>query len=180
MSGFTHKVPPLSRAKIRDLASELRSLLGIKEPYFPIMEIVEFVLPKLISDYELQILDEREMGVNHGLTFPDDNIIQLREDIYVGAIEGKPRDRLTVAHELGHLFLHKDIPVGFARVSRETIKPYESSEWQANCFGGELLVSVNHTKPTDTVSDLMKRFGVSYEAATKQYQEFQKAGVLRK
>lgn len=180
MSGFTHKVPPLSRLKIRDIAKELRIILGIDGSYFPIMEVVEFILPKLISDYELQIIDAQEMGVNHGLTFPNSNIIQLREDVYLGAVLGKPRDRLTVAHELGHLFLHKDIPVGFARVSRETIKPYESSEWQANCFAGELLVSESHVKNGDSVYDLMERFGVSHEAATKQHLEFQKCGILRK
>lgn len=68
---------------------------------------------------------------------PQDSLIILREDVYEGAHEGNGRDRMTVAHEIGHLLMHKNI--AFARAERVEIRAFESSEWQAKCFSGELL-----------------------------------------
>jgi Zn-dependent peptidase ImmA (M78 family) len=44
---------------------------------------------------------------------PQDSLIILREDVYEGAHAGNGRDRMTVAHEIGHLLMHKNI--AFAR-----------------------------------------------------------------
>ena len=46
------------------------------------------------------------MGDKHGETFPDEHIIRIREDVYLGAVNGCGRDGMTIAHEVGHLFLH--------------------------------------------------------------------------
>lgn len=48
------------------------------------------------------------MGAKHGETIPSENRIRIREDVYERACNGYGRDRLTMAHELGHLLLHRD------------------------------------------------------------------------
>lgn len=176
MSGYSVKVPAKNIVQLRKIANELRTILKIEQPYFPIMEFLEFALPRLDPSFRLEVLDIEEMGSNHGLTYPDQNIICLREDIYEGAIAGNGRDRMTAAHELGHNMLHRNIPL-FARnmTDNGVIKTIEDSEWQAKCFAGELLVPVQdsrlHHLSENEIADLC---GVSYDAAYVQKQRIQK------
>ena len=65
MSGSSIKVPPLSRKNIRAFTEEVRKSLKINKPYFPVMEILEFVLPKTIDGFVLEIGTEEEMQDCH-------------------------------------------------------------------------------------------------------------------
>lgn len=176
MSGPVYKVPPQSRASIRALANTVRRSLGITDLHFPIMEVLEFGLPRLDKDYVFEVSSVQEMGSNHGLTIPIEKRIVLREDVYERALEGSGRDRMTAAHEFGHLLLHTQVALARAD-SKESVKPYESSEWQANCYGGELLVPATHANALLGMSldAIAKHCGVSLEAAEYQMREISKA-----
>lgn len=103
---------------------------------------LENILPILIPDFQLEIVPREEMGNKHGETYPSKNLIRIREDVYMNAVEGNGRDRLTIAHEIGHLLLHDDDSIALCRLEpNEKLKPYEDPEWQADAFGGELLAS---------------------------------------
>ena len=52
-----------------------------------------------------------------------------------------------------------------ARTNKETIKPYENPEWQADTFAAELLMPASMITEDDTVFTVARRFGVSYSAA---------------
>jgi hypothetical protein len=170
-------VPPISRSKIRSIAHALRSHLQWEEPSFPIVEVMEHILPDLLSGYELQICDADELGVNHGLTSPDENIVRIREDVYNRACEGAGRDRMTMAHELGHLILHRDI--GMARLPPDSVIPvYMDSEWQANCFGGELLICATHIHICGDVTEIANCFGVSTQAASTQWDQYKREAII--
>ena len=181
MSGIVRKVPPMSRVAIRQVAQKIRQinkeLTGKDSAYFPIVEFLDLTLPKHFNDFVLEICSQKQMGDAHGLTFPDKNLIHIREDIYDGACLDKGRDRLTLAHELGHLVLHSNL--GFARMAySDSIKSYESSEWQANAFAGELLISAEHIHKckSDEVAEIFK---VSDEAVKVQLNAFRKDGIKR-
>lgn len=169
MSGVRRKVEPISRLKIREIATLLRELVGNKDGYLDIVGVLEFTLPKFINDFEYEFRTEQEMGSNLGLTIPDKNIIFLREDVYDGAVVGDGHHRMTVAHEIGHLLLHKNIPSSFARIDpKESIPAYNCSEWQANCFGGELLVPHKGLTINDDPTSVSRRYGVTRKAAEIQ------------
>jgi len=159
----------MSRASIRTLAKHLRTALKIRGLYFPVMEVIEFALPQILPDFEYQVASEKDLGQTHGLTFPQQSIIILREDVYEGALSGNGRDRMTVAHEIGHLLMHKDI--AFARSEPNVeIAAFESSEWQAKCFSGELLVP-HHLASVwgeKSVEEIARECGVSVHAADYQ------------
>jgi len=70
------------------------------------------------------------MGAKHGETIPSENRIRIREDVYERACNGYGRDRLTMAHELGHLLLHRVEMITLAREDGD-IPPYKDPEWQA-------------------------------------------------
>ena len=198
MSGLCFEVPPLTRAGIRQLARQVRQRHGITEPYFPIVEFME-AYHQTEKAFVYDIIEREVMGANHGITFPDRKLMLIREDIYEGAVDGVGRDRLTIAHEFGHLLMHTR-PVMARRSFREgaylraafsclgarhkSAKPetpaFRSSEWQANCFGGELLMSVDHIHRCKDAWDAMLLFGVSLEAADYQWGKFCKVELSNK
>jgi Zn-dependent peptidase ImmA (M78 family) len=175
-------VPARSRLQIRELASLLREMsrpvLGGFGDSFPIVDVAELVLPELLDDYVFEVRTVSEMGDDHGLTIPSKNNIRIREDIYERALEGRGRDRLTIAHEIGHLLMHDT--ARFARTAPgQTIPAYRSPEWQANCFGAELLVFPEGLTRRHRAVDVAALRGVSVDAATIQLEHYVKGGLVR-
>lgn len=170
MSKYTEgiEVNPRSRADLRRFAKIVRSLTGVPETEkFPILEFLEMVLPKIFDDFVLEIVPKNEMGNKHGETRPKRHLIRLREDVYDGACAGNGRDLYTVAHEIGHLFLHTG-DYSFARREGQSIPLYKNSEWQADAFAGELLmpcVAIKGMSP----EEIELRYGVSMTAARVQW-----------
>ncbi|MBQ2655407.1 MAG: ImmA/IrrE family metallo-endopeptidase [Erysipelotrichaceae bacterium] len=165
----SYRADPLSRNDIRNYVLSIKQSLGMeKELYFPILKFVENVLPELIPGFTFEILSKEEMGDLHGLTYPSKNLIQIREDIYRRAAEGKGRDRFTIAHEVGHLLMHDDENLALCRLSPGVIpKAYEDPEWQANAFAGELLAS-SYLIEGMTAEMVSEKCGVSLDAAKIQ------------
>lgn len=139
MSGIP--VKPTSRQEIWSFIREIRRTLGVENKlYFDIVRFVERILPEIFSGFVLEICPQEEMGELHGKTIPGENKICIREDVYIGACHGNGRDRLTLAHEVGHFFMHDESSIEFCQSDPiGNIPCYRNSEWQANVFGGELL-----------------------------------------
>ena len=161
-----YKADPVSRNDIRRFVRELRRRVGLEyELYFPILPFTENVLPLLIPDFQFEVVPIFKMGGKHGETYPSKNIIRIREDVYLRAAAGEGRDRLTIAHEVGHLFMHEDDAIALCRLaSDEKLKCFENPEWQADAFGGELLAS-SYLIEGMTVSEVQEKCGVSSSAA---------------
>jgi Zn-dependent peptidase ImmA (M78 family) len=130
---------------------------------------------------QLEVVEPNDLDGDHGRTYPDRGLILLPEDVYNGAMRGNPRDRFTVAHELGHAILHRGM-ASFARAAspEQQIPLFRSSEWQADAFGGELLMSADHLNGIKEPQDLVERFQVSGAAARRQYRVFEREGLLPK
>lgn len=160
---------PLSRKDIRKYANLIRELAGFEdELYFPIVEFVEWVLPKILPGFVLDICSKEELKNCHGLTYPDRKLMKIREDVYENAVAGIGRDRLTIAHELFHLLQHGNENISFARHGQiNDVPPYMSPEWQADAFGGELLIPAHLVKDM-TVERISEECAVSFSAATYQ------------
>lgn len=158
-------VKPLKLKNIRTICSNLRTLLDI--PVDEPIDIVRLLEHKLHSlGIEFEIVPESELGMRHGESILGQKIIRIREDVYNRACEGHGRDRLTIAHELGHIILHQKEDIVLTR-SEGTIPPYLDPEWQANAFAGELLAPFQYIKHME-ISDISTQYGVSIEAASVQ------------
>ncbi len=164
-----YKADPVSREDIRRFIRGLKRKVGLEyELYFPILPFVENVLPLLIPDFQFEVVPVIEMGGKHGETYPSKNIMRIREDVYLRAAAGEGRDRLTIAHEVGHLFMHEDDSIALCRLApNEQLKPFENPEWQADAFGGELLASSYLIKGM-TECEVQEKCGVSSSAAHVQ------------
>lgn len=170
MTGCNYRAQPLGRKDIRAYAKRIRRILHkTNEEYFDIIRVAEIFFPAIFGDrYSFEILSREEMGNNHGLTNPETGRVMIREDIYEGACRGEGRDRLTIAHELGHFLLHNGITLGLARVvENEKVPTYCNPEWQATAFAGELLMDSDIIRDM-TVPEISKKCGVSIDAASFQ------------
>jgi len=165
-----YEASPLSRVDIREIANFFRQQCKlIDAKFFPIVEFLEFVMPQLDPQFVWESISRFEMGSKHGLAYPDDKLIKIREDVYEGAVKGNGRDRFTIAHEIGHYFLHKKERVSFARTMglAEKLPAFRNPEWQADAFAGELLAPPHIIKDM-TIFEVARFCGISQQAARKQ------------
>lgn len=169
---------PLSRQQINSTAMFVRKLDGTEnELYFDIVRFIEIKLPQLIPSFSFIIAEKSMLGECHGLTYPDRNEIHIREDVYGRALEGSGRDRLTMAHELFHLLQHEKRNISYARIKSEyDIETFRDPEWQANAFGGELLIPA-HLIHNMTVEEIVEKCKVSYKAARYQLSKYSNLSV---
>ncbi len=160
---------PLSRQHIRAMAMFIRKVDKSENMlFFDIVKFLDVVLPKMVPNFSLVIEGRDKMGECHGLTFPDRDEIHIREDVYIRASNGSGRDRLTMAHELFHLLQHEKRNISYARMeAKEQVKVYMDPEWQADAFGGELLIPA-HLIKNMTVDEIVDKCKVSWSAAEYQ------------
>jgi Zn-dependent peptidase ImmA (M78 family) len=180
-----YRVPPLSIKKIEVQALEIRKALQVKEAFFPLIEVVEFALPRLFPEFVLDIKTSAEMTSLYGsgtlaMTTPANMTLELSEDTYEGLHTHNGRSRYTVAHELGHLFLHQNTG-GFARFdSQGQMRIYESSEWQADNFAIELLAPLELAAACASIEAVAILFGISRRAAEIRWKEIEKYRTQKK
>ena len=170
-----YRATGISRQDIRRVVRHIKRLIGWENVFnYPIMQFLELALPTFIPDFVLEIVPVNEMGNKHGETYPSKKLIRIREDVYLGAHAGNGRDRLTIAHEIGHLLLHDDNSIALCRLAPdEKLKAYEDPEWQANAFGGELLAS-SYLINGLSVREVSERCGVTKAAASIQLNALKK------
>lgn len=96
--------------------------------------------------------------------------------IFLPTVTTAERDRFTIAHELGHLFLHfpkvkRDYP-GYSMVATRKINPadheQQRAEWEANWFAAAFLMPAQAFSECYTEQGIVTtaaKFGVSQRAA---------------
>jgi Zn-dependent peptidase ImmA (M78 family) len=119
------------------------------------------------------ILKMYNIRISEGV-FKDTNISGLYDrksnNIYLAKDEPYQRKAFTVAHELGHFFLHENKPGEiFYRSSVILLdKDIQKDEAEANCFAASLLIPEGMIKKywelTHDFGKLAKIFGVSSSA----------------
>lgn len=123
----------MNRGKLR--AIQLREEIGIDDPF-------EIPLEDIVTAYG-GIIRYKDMGNTDGRIVYGKNI----STIYINsAIEYEGRKRFAIAHELGHLLMHKGIGVHDDKLDSEWILSSSSNlqsgqqEWEANQFATEYLM----------------------------------------
>ena len=168
MEHVGYRVPPLSRKEIEIRTNNIRRVFGFENIYyFDIVQFLEWVLPKIIHDFELIPVSNDELDSDFARSYPDQNLIYVREEVYINAYERKGRDRLILAHEFSHCFLHKGISPDYAKNHTGILKKYESSEWQATVMAAQLLAPTYLVKNL-SIGQIMSKCGISESAAQTQ------------
>lgn len=178
MTEVVYKARPMKWDAIAALAMQHRQMLGVQNrEYLPVLDLVEKVLSQTLDMFEFLIGTGEEMGHNYGLTHPEGTFIMIREDHYIKACNDDPRSRWTLAHEWGHWALHSRQPLARASLG-EPVQAFECPERQAHQFAAELLIPRHLIKGDRDVHSIMRRFGVSHEAATRRVDYLTRRGLL--
>lgn len=159
-----------SREDLRELANSLRYYLNLKDVlWMPIVEILE-IFPDLFDDFSYEIVLDSEFPADvHADTDVRTGHIRIKESVYEGACDGEGRDRMTIAHEIGHYFTLCFCGFKLQRnFGKNKVPRYQDPEWQAKCFAGEFMVA-RHLIRGMCPETIAKSCGVSFEAAEVQY-----------
>ncbi len=168
-------VPAISTETIREFADKVRStFVEDTQIEFPIMDVLEFRMAKLLEGFYIDIRDKETMGDDEGRVVAGRNAIALREDVYEGAWSGNGRDRFTASHEFAHFLLHRTVTM--ARVRGDTDKIYCDAEWQADTFAGTLLMSPRHLHQFKDADDAAEACRMSPPAAFVMWAKYSDEG----
>lgn len=164
-----------SREYLRELACSFREIFGLKETlYFPVVEILD-ILGKVFENFNYEIVENDTFPANiHADTDIKTGTIRIKQSVYNGACFGEGRDRMTIAHEIGHYFMLCRLGFHLERnFTNKKVPPFCDPEWQAKCFAGELLVPA-HLVWEMSAEEIEIKCGVSLEAALIQYDRIHK------
>lgn len=172
-----YKAPPQSINSIRNTTHNLRKLLGTGSSCLDMLEVMEFTLPSMDSEFVMEVSDDQSLYHRGYEAYydPTGTSIVIRDDVYDSATSSESnslRHQFTFAHELGHYILHKGLTPVMPR-GGPTHKAYEDTEWQADTFAGELLMpfdeiirlSQQYPKSLDLINSVSDEFMVSWDAA---------------
>lgn len=160
-----HIVSPRSMMDIRKTVNRIKQLLGIEGLLkVPVLFIFETVLPEMFPEYRFIIVPKEDLDKGqYAYTSHYEKVVKIREDVYIDAYNGVARALFTIAHELGHFFLHEGEGYAFSRLEM-IVPPYMRAEWQANYFAAEFLMS-SDLIVNMSLEDISLKCNTSIEAA---------------
>lgn len=158
--------PPVSRADLEAYANRLRQQLGIEDVLrIPVLSLIEERIGLLLdSSFNYEYVDISQLPNEYAHYSPKENLLTIREDVYMRASTGVGRDRFTLAHEIGHYCLHSDNMVLSRAEPGQIIPTYRNPEWQANTFASYFMMP-RRLIVGMTAEEVSKYCGTSLQAA---------------
>lgn len=139
----------LPRQAVEDIASKIAKRLKLAPG-----EDLSPIVAKLGGRIKVRSWREgREDGAIH-VEGPNDFTI------FLSPYTGPFRDRFTIAHELGHYFLHSLFGEKTIKINREGSDP---TEWEANWFAAGFLM------PADSFQEEWQKLGGNIEAMAARF-----------
>ncbi|WP_421867059.1 ImmA/IrrE family metallo-endopeptidase [Motiliproteus sp.] len=163
------KVAPSNGIAIRAKAQEFRDAIGQRQPYVKVTALLEALQEVGFMDFE--VVEDHVLGEEEAVSYPDQGFMRIKRSIYDRAHAGDGHCRFTIAHELGHLWMHQG-QASYARGTTGEHKVYEDSEWQADTFASEFLIDQRLLPHGSTEYWISTTFGVSHSAANNRLRKF--------
>ena len=156
---------PTSRLELISIAKDCKTVWKIKDLYFPIIKIYDDLMDakklfyQVVEDNDPIFKDENELAYYSY----DENLVYIKESVWIEAEQDIGRSRFTLTHELCHYLLIRVFEFGYKEVEKEP-KKYKDPDWQADFLAGALLMDFEKTEGM-TVAQLIDLCKVSEEAA---------------
>ncbi len=165
---------PLSDQRVIEFAAALRREHGFRDCDVPdVMSVLgRYTIQTRFGpkSFSYAIVDDVELGDDEAVTRigPKSVEVVLACSTHMRAVFGDGRARMTIAHELAHAVLHKNVvPLARARVETKGtfVRPFEDVEHQAKVFASHYLMSEAAVASADSPEALAERYFVSLQAA---------------
>ncbi|MEQ8307449.1 MAG: ImmA/IrrE family metallo-endopeptidase [Hoeflea sp.] len=181
------QIPEYRMRQIKETSETVRSRLKLGDVCF--VDFFNVVFPRLRSIFPtFQIVRLPDSAMPNAEAFADTECkhISIRESIWQALVNGDPRARFTVAHEIGHLFLGHTAYTARSNDPSMYRDPFtKTQESEANAFASLFLMPTDLAEKFNTADDIQNNFGVSRHSAAIRIEELdrekrKKAGQKRK
>jgi hypothetical protein len=170
------RVPARSDAEVRRIAEHTKAEFGIsrRRPVNILRCLQSGSVLTLYGRKKLVfvVVNDAELGDLDAKTEFSKGVVAItcKRTVRDRAEMGVGRDRMTLAHELGHAVLHHSVPmfrlVGAAGVSDFAQEgAHTSAEHQAKVFAAAFLIHDEDAAKMQNAQEISEQFGVSLEAA---------------
>lgn len=137
----------ISKKEIANITKDIRDVFGVQIPIEKIDSVINRMGGKIIEDPELVFGNAYGYVKRQG----DGFVIALRPH------QSETRRNFTIAHELGHLFIHMGYKISDTLWKEQSEKTYyrdgnSSNEYEANEFAAAFLM------PEDEYKEIMDRY----------------------
>lgn len=183
-------VPPRSNEDLERAAIDLRRLLKLDQAadFIGIRKIVERASNlRGTSLNGLRLIELSDPDMNQvdasadGFAQFDPPRITIRKSVMERAEGGDGRARMTVVHELFHIWLNHRGEAKFRtrRFDTSSFKPpaHKSAEHQASYGAAAFMMPLDALRPMDTITELCSRYGVSKRAAEIRIEQRRRYGA---
>jgi IrrE N-terminal-like domain len=180
------RVTGRSDEEVRAIAERTKSECGVARlrPVNVLRILKSGSIPTLYGRKKLvfNVVDDEDLGTIDGKTeFSSDTVtISIKRSVRDRAEMGVGRDRMTLAHELGHGVMHHGAPkfrhagaIGATTLSK--VSAFESAEHQAKIFAAAFLIHDDAAATLASALDISLEFGVSLQAAEICFDRLAKA-----
>jgi len=184
-----YKVPPLSWEKIAEIANRARDFFDLgNRPVTKITTLIEQLSKRTFKDGFILNISFFEcpqgqtparVRVNH---HEKKLTLIIDRETWDWASDGDPDSIWKIAHELGHILLHRvKIHAFSSSLERKNsfINEEESSEWQANAFAFHFLIPDSLVQSLGTVKSITRFCNVEERIAEKRIAEFRRRDKYR-
>ncbi len=168
-------VPRKSRQEIRRIALGFLARLqrdGWQTVPFPALELVEhWGASTDLGHPNVDFFADEDLPDRDGDYIPHRNLFRLRESVYLRAVDGDPSAIETFTHEISHALLNHPTPSlarGYDPKKFISVVSEEDREHQANWCMDELSMPFDKITGSDSIRDIMDRFAVNLESATRR------------
>lgn len=159
---------------LKQSANAWRSLFGIcNETCADIVWCVEIGLAERFPQFALVPRADLDMHDSRARTYYNPPRIEIRQSIYYAASCGDPEARYVLAHELGHLTQHSDLPKSLLATEQIQAKlKTMSAEWQADEFAFYFLTPEHVARDYQSIGDLITWLKIPTWLAERAMKEY--------
>jgi Zn-dependent peptidase ImmA (M78 family) len=168
-----------SREEIEAVAEALARRHGLLGTVARIVEVLHAETSNvfsLLSGWSIVELSDVKMSGDEGRADFSRKVLEFRQGVLANAERGSHRDRMTVAHEMGHVLLDHKHGDTMHRVQQGNKKlgfgsQEVSAEWQAKYFAPAFLMPRDVVRKCSNANEVSLQCRVSLQAAQIRFDE---------
>lgn len=163
-----YEANPISTDQIRYIAETARAILELDiHEEMNLLDVLDFMCFKFKYkkfDYEIVEDNDKRFSKNEEAhTDITTGKIYIKQSVYLDLVMPYSRSNFTIAHEIGHFYLHHIFGFILPRCTKPDVA-YKNPEWQADQFAAEFLMPLEGIQNL-TSDEIMDKYNVSRQAA---------------